>query len=143
MRQLPSPTCYCLSNLTRRISYYLRSPFIIIRVFQILLKCLGRSGWGKSPTTLPSSHSKCGGIRNFAGGYFFTGWREPNEDWFWQFEPFSMLKVAFCEYGTSIKIKIDMIWASKEYDIKTNMEQEQWLQLKMLCLLGYNWKVVI
>ena len=41
-------------------------------------------------------------------GYFFTGWREPEEEWFWWFEPFSKLKIAFCEYGTSIKIKINM-----------------------------------
>ena len=27
---------------------------------------------------------------------------------------------------------------SKEYQIKTKMEQEQWLPLKMLFLLGYN-----
>ena len=26
----------------------------------------------------------------------------------------------------------------KEYDIKTKMVQEQWLQLKMMFLLGYN-----
>ena len=27
---------------------------------------------------------------------------------------------------------------STEYEIKTKMEQEQWLQLKVLFLLGYN-----
>ena len=32
---------------------------------------------------------------------------------------------------------------SKEYEIKTKMEQEQWLPLKMLFLLGYNLKIVI
>ena len=32
---------------------------------------------------------------------------------------------------------------SKEYEIRTKMEQEQWLQLKMLFLLGYNLKIVI
>ena len=31
---------------------------------------------------------------------------------------------------------------SKEYEIKTKMVQEQWLQLKMF-LLGYNLKIVI
>ena len=41
-------------------------------------------------------------------GYLFTGWRESEEEWFWWFEPFSKLKIAFCEYGTSIKIKINM-----------------------------------
>ena len=32
---------------------------------------------------------------------------------------------------------------SKEYVVRTKMEQEQWLQIKMLFLLGYNLKVVI
>ena len=32
---------------------------------------------------------------------------------------------------------------SKEYKIKTKMEQEQWLQLKIMFLLGYNLKIVI
>ena len=32
---------------------------------------------------------------------------------------------------------------SKEYEIKTKMVQEQWLQLKMLFLLGYNLKKFI
>ena len=31
-------------------------------------------------------------------GYLFTGWRESEEEWFWWFEPFSKLKIAFCEY---------------------------------------------
>ena len=35
-----------------------------------------------------------------------------------------------------------MTCLSKEYEIKTKMEQEQWLQLKMLFLLGYNLKIV-
>ena len=32
---------------------------------------------------------------------------------------------------------------SKEYEIKTKMEQEQELLLKMLFLLGYNLKIVV
>ena len=32
---------------------------------------------------------------------------------------------------------------SKEYEIKTKMVQEQWLQIKMAFLLGYNLKIVI
>ena len=32
---------------------------------------------------------------------------------------------------------------SKEYEIKTKMEWEQWLQLKMIFLFCYNLKVVI
>ena len=35
-----------------------------------------------------------------------------------------------------------MTCVSKEYEIKTKMEQEQWLQLKMLYLLGYNFCIV-
>ena len=31
---------------------------------------------------------------------------------------------------------------SKEYEIKTKLEQEQWLQLKILSLLDYNLKIV-
>ena len=72
------------------------------------------------------------------GGDFFTRWWEPEEEWFWWFEPFSKLKTAFCEYRTSIKIKISMTYVPKEYEIKTKMVQEQWLQLKVTFLLGYN-----
>ena len=32
---------------------------------------------------------------------------------------------------------------NKEYEIRTKMEQEQWLLLKMQFLLGYNLKIVI
>ena len=55
---------------------------------------------------------------------------------------FFKAKKAFCEYWTSIKMKINMACVSKEYEVKTKMEQEQWLQLKMLFLLGYNLKIV-
>ena len=80
-----------------------------------------------------------GGGENFTGGDFFTGGKEPEEEWFWRFETFTKLKTAFCEYWKSIKIKINM---TKEYEIKTKIEQEHWLQLKMLFLLGYNWKLL-
>ena len=80
-----------------------------------------------------------GGVENFTGGDFFTGGKEPEEEWFWRFETFTKLKTAFCEYWKSIKIKINM---TKEYEIKTKIEQEHWLQLKMLFLLGYNWKLL-
>ena len=36
-----------------------------------------------------------------------------------------------------------MTCVSKKYEIKTKMEQEQWLQLKMLLLLGCNLKIVV
>ena len=56
---------------------------------------------------------------------------------------FSVLKTAFCEYWTSSKIKISMTCVSKEYEIKTKMVHEQWPQLKMKFLLGYNLEIVI
>ena len=65
------------------------------------------------------------------------------EEWFWPFEPFSKLKAAFCEYWTSIKIKIRMTCVYREYEIKTKMVQEQWLHLWMKFLLVYNMKIVI
>ena len=59
-----------------------------------------------------------GRIANFMGvANFFTGWREPEEEWFWRFEPFSKLETAFSEYWASIKIKINMTCVSKEYEI--------------------------
>ena len=58
------------------------------------------------------------------GGNIFTRWREPEQEWFWWFELFSKLKTAFCENWTSIKIKTNMTCVSKEYEIKTKMEQE-------------------
>ena len=58
---------------------------------------------------------------------FFAKWWELEEGWFWQFKPFSKLKTAFCEYWTSIKIEISTTSVSKEYEIQTKMEQEQWL----------------
>ena len=36
-----------------------------------------------------------------------------------------------------------MTCVSKEYEIKTKMEQEKWRQLKMLFLLGYNLKIFV
>ena len=35
-----------------------------------------------------------------------------------------------------------MTYVSKEYEIKTKMKQEQWLQLNVLFLLGYNLEIV-
>ena len=90
--------------------------------------------------------SEVEGNQKFYWGDFFTEWRKPEEEWFWQFKPFSKLKTAFSECWTSIKIKINMTCVSKEYEIKTKMEQEQWLQLKMLflelgncCLVRGDW----
>ena len=86
------------------------------KVFQIAIRRGGKRG----------GEGVEGIIRNF-----FTGWWEPEEEWFWRLELFSKLKTAFCEYWTSIKFK------------KTKMMQEQWLQLKMTFLLGCNLKIVI
>ena len=78
-------------------------------------------------------------------GDFFTRWWEPEEEWFWQFGNFSKLKTAFCEYWSSIKFKISIICVSKEYEIKTKMVQEQWIQLKTTFLfffIGFYWLLV-
>ena len=76
--------------------------------------------------------SLSGGLESEIGGEdFFTGWREPEEEGFWWFEPFSKLKTALREYWTSIKITVNMTCVSTEYEVKTKMEQEQWLQLKI------------
>ena len=72
---------------------------------------------------------------------FFARWWKPVEEWFWRFESFSKLKTTFCKYLTWIKIKISMNCV-KEYESKTKMVQEQWLQLKMF-LLGYNLKTFV
>ena len=42
-----------------------------------------------------------------------------------------------------IKIKFSMTYVYKEYEGKIKMVQDQWLQLKMMFLLGYNMKIVI
>ena len=64
------------------------------------------------PDFVAKSHGHC-------WGDFFTRWWEPEEKWFWQFENFSKLKAAFCEYWAPIKFKISIICVSKEYEIKT------------------------
>ena len=35
-----------------------------------------------------------------------------------------------------------MTCVSKEYQIKTKMVQEQWLELKLMFLFGYNLKII-
>ena len=82
-----------------------------------------------------------GGIGYFTRGNFFTGQREPEEEWFWQIEPFSKLKTTFCEYWASIKMKINLVCVSKEYEIKTKMEPEQWLQLKIRLKNCFYWVI--
>ena len=46
-------------------------------------------------------------------------------------------------FKTLIKIKFSMTYVYKEYEGKIKMVQDQWLQLKMMFLLGYNMKIVI
>ena len=74
--------------------------------------------------------------------YFFTGWRQPEEEWFWQFELFSKLKTAFCEYRTSIKIKINMIQVSKQYELKQKLKCQMTTKLQKKCCFYWaiTWK---
>ena len=58
---------------------------LYIGVFQIAVR-----GWGRD--------------WKFYWGNFFTGWREPEEEWCWWFKPFLNLKTAFCDYWRAIKI---------------------------------------
>ena len=59
------------------------------------------------------------------------------------FEPAQSLTSSLVACWTPIKIKINMICVSKDYEINTKMEQEQWLQLKMLFLLEYKLRKVL
>ena len=79
-----------------------------------------------------------GWMGNFTGRRFFISWYESDQERFWPFEPFPELKATICKYWTSIKIKISMTCVCKEYEVKIKMAQEQWLQLKINFLLGYN-----
>ena len=102
-----------------------------VRVFQISIRSGGGRGGG-------------GGIGNFTVGWeFFYRVKGTWGGVILTTGTFFKLKPAFCEYWASIKIKINMTCVSKEYEIKTKMDQEQWLQLKMLFLLGYNLKIVV
>ena len=82
--------------------------------------CVGGGGGGKFP------QQGGGGKSETLLEGFFIGWWELKKEWFWQFKPFSKLKAASCEYWTSVTC------VSQEYEIKTKMVQEQWLQLKIV-----------
>ena len=98
-------------------------------------------------------------INNFTLLLWTEKWKGTKTNYYYEFEsrvfqrvircksgggdPFSKLKTAFCEYWTSIEIKINMTQVSKEDEVKTKIEQEQWQHVKMLFLLGYNLKIVI
>ena len=80
---------------------------------------------------------------NTGGGIFFTRRWEPDEEWFWRLENFSKLKQHFV--NTEHQLKSKLAWSVfQEYEIKTKMVQEQWLQLKMtfLFFIGLNWLLV-
>ena len=55
-------------------------------------------------------------------------------------QTFFRSKKTLYKYWTSIKIKIGMTCLKKQYDIKINIVQEQWLKLKINFLLSYNMK---
>ena len=58
---------------------------------------------------VPNSVKGWGGeIGNFAAGWLFIRWWEPEEEWFWKCEPFLKPKTILCKYWASIKIKISM-----------------------------------
>ena len=119
-----------IAQLTKRFTHSTESMFL--RYEKIFKK-------GVNSLSVGRGHRKfCWG----EGGNFFTGGWEPQEEWFWWFQPFSKLKRAFCEYWTSIKIKVSMTCVSKKYGIKTKMVQKQWLQLKIMFYWVITWKFV-
>ena len=83
------------------ISFYLFVFIAIISIFSYPVGCCRTVKVGRGEKY--SEH-----FENFAAGNFFTGWWKPEEESFLQFEPSSKLKTAFCEYWTSIKIKLTM-----------------------------------
>ena len=92
----------------------------LFRVFQIALRIRGIENFG----------------RGGGGGRGAVGW-ESDEEWLWPFEPFSNLITTFCIYWTSIKTKVSMTFVYKECENKIKMVPEQWLQLKIKFLFGY------
>ena len=116
------------------ISFYLFVFIAIISIFSYPVGCCRTVKVGRGEKYFEH-------FENFAAGNFFTGWWKPEEESFLQFEPSSKLKTAFCEYWTSIKIKLSITCVSKEYEIKIKMVQE-WLKLKMRFLLHYNMKIL-
>ena len=96
-----------------------------IKVFQVV--------WGKSPPP-----PKVGRNEKFCWvGNFFTGWLESEEECIWPFKPFSKLKATFCKYWTLTKIKIMMTCVHKKYEVKIQILQKQWLQLKMKIVITW------
>ena len=67
-------------------------------------------------------------------GDFFIRWWNPEEEWFWPFEPFSRQKTIFCKFWTSAKIKSRITFEK--------LVKEQWLQLKMNFYCVITWKLL-
>ena len=82
------------------------------------------------------------GMKNFAGEINLSGGGNLTTSDFDHSTLFLKIKTTFCIYWTSIKIKTSRACVHKEYEQKIKMVQEQWLQLKMKFLLGYNMKII-
>ena len=108
------------TNEPTMTAFYIRAFQMVLRVGRWVSPC-----WGRWIIYFPRRER------------FFTGWWEPEEEWFWPFKPFSKLKTA------SFKIKISLICVYEEHEIKTGKVQEQWLQLKLKFSLCFNMRIVI
>ena len=95
------------SNLLKPKCYLCSYRTFCLFVLSTRLLSIHRSIWSYIQG-FPNSGREWWETEILLGGNFLTGWKEPEEEWFWQFEPFSKLKTAFREYWTSIKIKINM-----------------------------------
>ena len=69
-------------------------------------------------------------FENFAG-FFLLGVGYLKRSKINDFYFFLKLKTTFCRYWTLIKSKISMTCVHKEYEVKTKIVQEQWLQLNI------------
>ena len=101
------------------------------RLFQIAL--MGRGKF-----------TEWGGMENFAGEWIFLfGGRnltrgDSNHSILFQSEKQHSVNIQH-------RLKSKLAWhqLDKEYEVKRKMVQEQWLQLKLKFLVGYNMKIVI
>ena len=112
-----------------------RGKFLVKEEQQILCELQG----------FPNSSKRCvvNSLSNL-GGRGVTGWREPGEEWFWHFKPFSKLKTASVNTEDQLKSKLTWPKCPKCMKLKQKWNcKTQWLHLKMLFLLGYNLKSVI
>ena len=91
--------------------------------------------WGKIPP-----HPVGMELEILQGGSFLPGERNLRRNDFDNLNLFQSEKQL--SVNTEHKTKINMTCVSREYEIKTKMEQEQWLQLKVLFLLDNSLKIV-